>query len=112
MSEPAFLDFYLGLYAFVFVGIILVFVYARKRLFKYGEKAKGIILDWEEVRFGSSYTDELQSLSKPIVSFTTKDGRNVTGTPVAGFSDSEEPVNIYVTVYYDPAKPTVFAVKM
>lgn len=111
MSETNFYNIYFGLLIFCVVGILMVAVYSRKRLFKYGEKVKGLIIEWKQDIVGNSSTSDVESISTPVVSFTTKQGVEVTGLAITGFSDSEEPVNIYVDVYYDPADPTKFVVK-
>jgi hypothetical protein len=111
LSETQFFNTYFGLYAIAVIGIVFITVYYRKRLFRFGEKTQGTILDWEQVNVGNTNVDDVQSISKPVVSFKTKDGEMIMGIPVTGFSDSEEPVNISVTVYYDPSNPKLFAVK-
>ncbi len=96
----------------VFIVIIIVVIPNEQKhsLEKNGKEAEGLIIGWKDLALSESQR-MAQSISFPIIEFTTGKGEEITGKPIIGIAESEEPINVSVTILYNPENPSEFMLK-
>lgn len=111
MDQTTFFNLFLIFVLVVIVYTVISVVSQKQRLKKRGIETDGYILRWRQDRVRHSVASLSQSISTPTIQFTTIDGRQITGEPVVGISDSEEYVNVWIRIVYNPDNPEEFMIK-
>ena len=94
---------------------VCIFLYRKNQtelLRKYGIRTKGIIIFNEEDN-ESSFFKLGGNFNKPTIQFFTKEGKEIIGTPLIGFTSQKEIVTqTEVLIIYDQENPEKFCIDL